>query len=368
MKIIHCADLHLDSKMTSNFDKTKAKERKAEILNTFVGMVKYAASNDISAILIAGDMFDTGVVSALTRSTVLETIMENPDIAFFYLKGNHDRDGFISSLEEVPDNLVLFDEHWKSYNVSDRVVITGIELSRANCVSCYGTLQLDEGDINIVMMHGQEMSTTVNDKVEIIDIRRLKNQSIDYLALGHIHSYKQAKLDARGTYCYPGCLEGRGFDEAGKHGFVLLDIDESTGLVKTDFIPFAHRELVVIKVDISDCINTTQIIGKIDEEIDLEGVEEKNLIEIMLTGEIDIECEKNIDFIEKTFEARFYHVKTSDRSVYKVNFEDYRYDKSLKGEFVRKVMAEEGLSDIRKAEILHIGFKAIAGEEISICD
>ena len=28
MKILHCADLHLDSKMTANLDKEKAKERK----------------------------------------------------------------------------------------------------------------------------------------------------------------------------------------------------------------------------------------------------------------------------------------------------------------------------------------------------
>lgn len=28
MKIIHCADLHLDSKMTSNLSKEQAKERK----------------------------------------------------------------------------------------------------------------------------------------------------------------------------------------------------------------------------------------------------------------------------------------------------------------------------------------------------
>ena len=53
----------------------------------------------------------------------------------------------------------------------------------------------------------------------------LKNKNIDYLALGHIHGYKEAPLDGRGKYCYPGCLEGRGFDECGKKGFVLLNIE-----------------------------------------------------------------------------------------------------------------------------------------------
>lgn len=43
MKFIHCADLHLDSKMSANLDKERAKERRSEILDTFVRMVRYAS-------------------------------------------------------------------------------------------------------------------------------------------------------------------------------------------------------------------------------------------------------------------------------------------------------------------------------------
>ena len=35
IRIIHCADLHLDSKMTAHLSSEKARERKAELLNTF---------------------------------------------------------------------------------------------------------------------------------------------------------------------------------------------------------------------------------------------------------------------------------------------------------------------------------------------
>ena len=61
MKIIHCADLHLDSKMTANLSKDQARERKREILRTFTRMVEYASKNDVRVILIAGDLFDTGL-------------------------------------------------------------------------------------------------------------------------------------------------------------------------------------------------------------------------------------------------------------------------------------------------------------------
>ena len=38
MKIIHCADIHLDSKMSANMTKEKARERKTELLTTFQNM------------------------------------------------------------------------------------------------------------------------------------------------------------------------------------------------------------------------------------------------------------------------------------------------------------------------------------------
>ena len=64
MKIIHTGDIHLDSKLSANLPKDKAKERGREILSTFVSMVEYAKQNDVDAILIAGDLFDTRNTSA----------------------------------------------------------------------------------------------------------------------------------------------------------------------------------------------------------------------------------------------------------------------------------------------------------------
>ena len=58
MKIIHCADLHLDSNMTSNLSREQAKQRKAELLATFERMIAYAKDNFVKAVIIAGDLYD----------------------------------------------------------------------------------------------------------------------------------------------------------------------------------------------------------------------------------------------------------------------------------------------------------------------
>ena len=105
MKIIHCADLHLDSQMTANLTKEQARERKREIIRTFTRMVEYAEKTGVRLIMISGDLFDTRNVSALARNTVRDMICTHPQIDFLYLRGNHDSDNFLSKLEEVPDNL-----------------------------------------------------------------------------------------------------------------------------------------------------------------------------------------------------------------------------------------------------------------------
>ena len=87
MKIIHCADLHLDSKMETNFSTEQAKERRYEILATFEGMVKYAIDNDVKVILIAGDMFDTAQNQQKTiKNRVLDMIKKAEQIDFLYLQ------------------------------------------------------------------------------------------------------------------------------------------------------------------------------------------------------------------------------------------------------------------------------------------
>ena len=160
MRIIHCADIHLESQMTANFDKAKAKERKLEILDTFRRMVDYAGENDVDAIIIAGDIFDTKTISAGARNSVLDAIVFHPDIDFYYLKGNHGGGGyFIEAIKEKPDNLYLFDDSWKKYDlyVKDdvRITLSGIELSPVNMGTVYSSLLLDPRDYNIVTMHGQ---------------------------------------------------------------------------------------------------------------------------------------------------------------------------------------------------------------------
>lgn len=365
MKIIHCADVHLDSKMLRHLTKEQAKERKNELLNTFEQMVVYANENKVSAIIIAGDLFDTSMISVTTRNFVKDTITNNPGIEFYYLQGNHDIDNFLINLKEIPANLKLFGREWNTYDVagSDSITITGAEIDNRNHAGIYDSLTLDEGKYNIVVMHGQ-IQDKGNDNPDIIGLDKIKNKNVDYLALGHYHSYREDAIDPRGTYCYSGCLEGRGFDECGEHGFVLIDIDEKKHTSTRQLVPIASRTVYSIDVDITGCYTTADAKQRITDTLTSLQVDSKSLVKIVLTGEVTLDCECSTDLLEKNFADAYYVFKVVNKTKTKINIEDFTFDETLKGEFARTVLSSKDISEEDKSTIIRYGIQALLGEEI----
>ena len=364
MKIIHCADLHLDSKMTSNLSKEQAKERKNEILRTFTRMVDYAKKNNVKIILIAGDLFDTRNVSAMVRNTVRDVIVQNEDIDFLYLRGNHDSDNFLSKMEEIPQNLYLFGDVWTTYSYG-KIRIVGLELNSQNSLTAYNSLVLDHDTFNIVTMHGQLAGYRNKDKAEIISLDDLKNKNIDYLALGHVHGFHMDKMDNRGIYCYPGCLEGRGFDECEQKGLVVLDIDDDTLKTNVNFVPMGYRTNYTLLVDVTGVTTTQEAAMRIDKAIQQNKYASSSLVKVVLYGEVNVECELDTRFLQEQFADYFYFIKVTDETKLLVNYKDYEGDISLKGEFVRLVSASD-LTEEEKSMVIRAGILALQGEEINV--
>ena len=182
MKIIHTADLHLDSVMKKNLDKERAAKRKSELLETFGRMVDYGASHGVSAVIIAGDMFDRPVskVTKTAKNMVMDTILKNPDISFYYLKGNHDEGDLSLEFEKLPDNLYFFDDNWKEYRIGRRVMLYGAELTGENNTVLFNSLLTDPSDINIVTLHGMATRFGNDGDRDAISLSDLKNKSIDF--------------------------------------------------------------------------------------------------------------------------------------------------------------------------------------------
>lgn len=365
MRLIHCADIHLDSKLSANLEGEKKKKRRSELLESFLNMVEWAVVNMVDGIMISGDLFDTANISKTTAGYIQKCIKDNPQITFYYLKGNHDICSFLYEMEEEYPNLKMFGDEWTEYVLGEgeNIVIKGVELNPQNSSTIYNSLVLEPGNFNIVMLHGQNAAYQSKDRAEVISLSNLKNKSIDYLALGHIHGFEEGKLDGRGNYCYPGCLEGRGFDECGQHGFVLIDIDEQNMSSSRRFVPWGVRQLYEIEADISGCMDTDGALRRIRQYIRECGADSKDMLKVILNGELDDEAEISTDFITHKLEEEYFFIKLKDLSRIRVDMGRYVNDISLKGEFIRMVMADTALDEITKAEIIKTGLAALCGED-----
>lgn len=361
MKFIHCADLHLDSKMESNLTREKAKERRDELMQTFIQMINYGRDKKVKAIIIAGDMFDTSKNTQVRiKRRVLEQIKKASDIDFIYLRGNHDRVDFFENLDDKPSNLFTFTKDW-SFVEYDNISIYACELSKDTKDSLYSSLSLKEDRVNIVALHGQESKYLVPDNGEIINLTLLQNKNIDYLALGHIHQYKYEKLDNRGYYCYSGCLEGRGFDEIGKKGFVLLEVIDNK--IVHEFIPFAKREFHEVKIELSGYVSEVDVSNKINDYI--KDIPSKDLVKLILHGEIDEESDFETEYILNQLKDKYFYIKMYNETEFNIKYEKYTNDISLKGEFIR-LIHESDLEEKEKKAIILTGLKAIEGREIEL--
>ena len=149
MKIMHCADIHLDSKMESRLTPEQAAKRREEMLLTFHDSLDYAAEHEVKAVLIAGDLFDKRHIRKSVKDKVKQEIISHTDMDFYYLRGNHDITDFLDEMEEIPKNLHLFTkEKWSSYQIPDQnIVITGRELDAKSTTDVMSELVLDQSKV-----------------------------------------------------------------------------------------------------------------------------------------------------------------------------------------------------------------------------
>lgn len=360
MKLIHTGDLHLGSAMTS-LSPDKANQRKAELMDGFRALAAFAKAESVAAVLVVGDLFDCAPSTRLRREvfSVIETA--NP-VQFFYVSGNHD-ESFVAK-EEQPSNLHLFsDTHgWKSYALPDGVVISGLDFKNWQDKR-YSELLLNKQAFNVVMLHGDVVISKTTQK-EQIALQRLQNKYVDYLALGHIHQPTIAaqRLDGRGVWRYCGCLEGRGFDECGRRGAFLLEI-ENGRLQEEKFLSFSKRVFSERRVDISACKTyhdvETSILSALQDE------RKENAVKIVLCGRHAAELKKEPSLLEQRLSERFFFVRIEDESSVWIDYNEYARDITERGEFVREV-GRSALNEAEKAEVLEIGLKALSGEEIDL--
>lgn len=406
VKLIHTADLHLDSAFRSRFTKEEAENRRQKQLMAWKELLSFAVEKKVQGILIAGDLFDSPVVSHGTMDFFLSTIAEHPEISFFYLRGNHDTENTFRYQENLPKNLFLFSDKGKKYRLNDRLLLAGVECGTkdisfgenkgatqgagqaaeqaveqetvhgAEALSKNETeseeeskfLKLKEEDCNILLLHGAlYQGTPKGDSLqgeEGIFLKNLEKLPLSYIALGHIHKGGEGKLNNGALWAYPGCLQGRGFDEEGERGFLYLKVEEEKKEIHKEFIPIKQGEFRILEIELLEDEGTLACLKKIEEEMEKAGISKEDSLRIILKGKKGLEQERNLRYLQLQLQDSVFFLEIQDESELSWNREEAMKEKSLKGEFLRVLAAADNLSKEEQEEIIALGMGLLQGGEL----
>ena len=334
----------MDSPLTQVNNRQK---RRLELLGALSNLSEYANNNGVSAIIVAGDLFDDQFATNNTIQGVAD-IVANSNATWFVLRGNHGRGANdpYQKLQQACPQIKFFGNNWQTYTMGD-VNICGRELG-ANDVEQWRELQLPQSGYNILVLHGD----VDDESYGLIDKRAIAQSSAHYVALGHRHAFAEHKF-GKVVGAYSGVLEPRGFDESAQTGFVLIDTDKKS----LSFVPQAIRSVQTVTVDVSniqsDIALQNTLLGATSQ------VMAHNYLNLVLVGNVSPEL--NIHNATNTLKGRFFALRIDDRTQTAYNLDELAKEVSLRGEFVRKVLE---LPQEEQGEVLKLGLALLSGGDL----
>ena len=278
LKLIHGADFHLDSPF-SGLTPEQAALRRSEQRRLLDDLADLAAERQADLVLLSGDLLDSDRVYRETAQALSRALGRIP-CPVFIAPGNHDCcfDRSVYAQDIWPDNVHIF--------TSEEV--EGAELPDLNC-TVYGRAFTrpfrdesplkdfrapEDGRIHLMCLHGEVGGQGHYGPIAPADIAA---SGLDYLALGHIHQCSGLQREGDTHWAYPGCPEGRGFDETGEKGVLFVEVD--THRAAAQFIPLGRRKYEILTVDITGSDPLTAIRAA------LPGDTRQDTYRIILTGE-----------------------------------------------------------------------------------
>lgn len=251
LKLIHGADFHLDAPFAA-LSPEKARQRRAEQRQLLSRLADLAEEEGADLVLLSGDLLDGGETYQETVEA-LSHALGQIKAPVFIAPGNHDPYGPRSAYAGTawPDNVHIFTS----------VQPEGVELPELGCVvhgAAFTTPQADrsplmgfsaprDGRIHLMTLHGDVAGQGRYGPIRPEDIAA---SGLTYLALGHIHACSGLQQAGETCWAYPGCPEGRGFDETGEKGVLAVTVDDQ-GAVSVRFVPLAGRRYEIVEADVT---------------------------------------------------------------------------------------------------------------------
>jgi exonuclease SbcD len=258
MRLLHAADLHVDSPMKGlvAYEEAPVEQLRLAARAALNNLVDTAIEQTVDAVLLAGDIFDgdwphygTGVyfVSQMGR-------LREAEIPVVIVTGNHDAESKLTKSLRLPDNVQMLDTR-KPQSISFEAI--GLAVHGQGYATPAVTDDLSAAYpapiadvVNVGLLHTSANGRPGHERYAPCKVERLIERGYDFWGLGHVHQHEVLSTDP--LIVFPGNLQGRGLRETGAKGAILVEIGHDGSAT------FQHRALDIVRwqlveVDASAC-------------------------------------------------------------------------------------------------------------------
>ena len=348
MKILHAADLHLDTAFSGRSEAQVRYLRQA-LLEVPRKLAELCRREGCHMMLLSGDLFD----GPWTQNSldVLRSALEEAAVPVFISPGNHDFCGAGSPYltENWPRNVHIFTrpemESVVVENLDCRVYGAGYR--SMDCPPLLEDFRAEgEERYHVAVLHGDPTQAT--SPYSPITTGQVRESGLHYIALGHVH--KSGSLRAGETLCaWPGCPMGRGYDELETKGVLIVTVEDTAEAV---FVPLDTPRFYDLEMSPSRLADVLPAVGN------------DHFYRITLTGESP---ELDLAAMMAQWE-QFPNLELRDRTVPEVDIWGSADADSLEGAYFRILKeAMEGADEQTRQELelaARISRKILDGQEV----
>ncbi|MET8383136.1 DNA repair exonuclease [Streptosporangium canum] len=257
MKLLHAADLHIDSPLRglSAYEGAPAQELRTASRRALENLVDLAVSESVDAVLLAGDIYDgdwpdfqTGLF--FTRQM---TLLGREGIHVYMVSGNHDAQNHMTRQLRLPANVHMLDIN-QPQTVRDEkrgLAVHGQGFARRDVKEnlCLAYPSPCNDLFNVGLLHTALTGRDGHDNYAPCTVADLTAKGYDYWALGHVH--RREVVSEEPWIVFPGNLQGRHARETGPKGCTLVTVEN------LHVVSAVHHDLDVarwehLRVDVSD--------------------------------------------------------------------------------------------------------------------
>lgn len=329
IKILHSADLHLDSPF-EGLPAGKASIRRSEQRELLGALSALARRESVDLVLLSGDLLDSDNTYYETGDELIKCLGRIP-APVFIAPGNHDYYSPRSPYArlKLPENVHVF----------TTPAIEAVELPELGAV-VYGAAFIEkhskalmqgfqaprqEGVLNLLCIHGEVGAR--ESMYNPISRQELENSGMDYVALGHIHKASGLQRAGRTWYSWPGCPEGRGFDETGEKSVSIIELSGEDCQLET--VSIASRRYQVMDVDVTGSDPLLAIHTQLPDEM------VSDVYRIILSGET--EQSPDLNQLYSSLSELFFELQLRDETRLRRSVWERAGDDTLRGLFLKKL-------------------------------